>query len=546
MPFTGLTGGGGGFALGQPQNVFTGTTRTAAEAARDTYQAANAPWLLSYDTNDAGSDNPVHIRLEYTDSGNNVVVYQNRTDSASPAWQDVQSAIGIKGDPGDGLDLTGLPINSIPVVTSATTLGASPMMVDGGDVFLPGSLQVGLNTILLGKSQGQATHSISALGENIGFANRVSNTVYTPGSWSDGSAEGNWYPLHRTPGTFHDMEVQQAEITHQITNPSFVTPLAGNRRDYKARFNFAQTITNVILTILENSKPIFTSNAFDITTTGNNDFDLSVAEGNAGYVDLHGNTAYTVTLASEDGDVVVLGNSTGIPYLALTYQEWRDVRLATIEQLPAAPHISANINQFEISGQSNSILAGSSITGSRLFNYHVNHPEDVSGNLTLSQDGVTIRSDISPSGMFFSQAVNSVQLQNNQQTVFTLSGETLDNHPLAAHFTIRAHLPAEQLFYGLSASNNPATVSTASLQFIEAGVDGSSISTGTTTAGQYFIVLVPANFGVDSIKDRDGLDVTNIFTRTGNVRSIGAVPYHSYVVGPLVAGGNESYTLEFV
>ena len=55
-------GGGGGFRLGPPQNIFTGTNRASAETARDNYDTANPGWITSYN-----NDIQLNIRLEYED-----------------------------------------------------------------------------------------------------------------------------------------------------------------------------------------------------------------------------------------------------------------------------------------------------------------------------------------------------------------------------------------------------------------------------------------------------------------------------------------------
>ena len=85
--------GGGGFALGPSQNVFTGVDRTAAESARDVYAGANPLWLAEYN-----ADINLNIRLEYTTT-EPVVLYQVRNE-AGTAWLDNSSAIGVKGDTG--------------------------------------------------------------------------------------------------------------------------------------------------------------------------------------------------------------------------------------------------------------------------------------------------------------------------------------------------------------------------------------------------------------------------------------------------------------
>ena len=93
-------GGGSGFSLGPPQNVFTGASKTAAETARNTYATANSDWLSSYDSSEF-----ILIRLDITGTDS---VYQHRINST---WEDVAGVIegppGPKGDPGPTYDLFG-------------------------------------------------------------------------------------------------------------------------------------------------------------------------------------------------------------------------------------------------------------------------------------------------------------------------------------------------------------------------------------------------------------------------------------------------------
>lgn len=208
--------------------------------------------------------------------------------------------------------------------------------------------------------------------------------------------------------------------------------------------------------------------------------------------------------------------------------------------------ISATITRFEIAGQSTSVVAGTTLSGTQTFNYNVQHPEDVSGNLSLVQNGVVLRSDISPTGSSFTQAITSQTLQDNQEVVFELRGLTNENISISRFFRVRAHAPAETLYYGLSNTNTPASVSVATFNTVEAGIDNSNVSTGTTTQGQYFMILTPNDHDIISIRDTVlDQDVTSIFTRTANVRAINTVQYNSYVVGPLSAGVDENYVLSF-
>lgn len=205
----------------------------------------------------------------------------------------------------------------------------------------------------------------------------------------------------------------------------------------------------------------------------------------------------------------------------------------------------AAITRFSAVGQPQSVLAGTQLTGSLTFSYHVQHPEDIDGTLTISQNGTALVTNVSPTESTVQVTVTDQTLADNQTATFTLSGTTNEGATVSRDFVIRAHAPAESLYYGLSDSNNPAAVDVASFTTHEANINNTVISTGTTTAGQYFILLVPNNEDLDQIIDGLGNNVTDIFTRTPDVRTINSVLYTSYVIGALNAGGSEDYTLRF-
>lgn len=71
----------GARTLGPMQNVFTGADKAAAEAARDTYAAANPTWLADYD-----ADNDINIELRW----GVLYVYQRRLNGA---WVDNGEAL---------------------------------------------------------------------------------------------------------------------------------------------------------------------------------------------------------------------------------------------------------------------------------------------------------------------------------------------------------------------------------------------------------------------------------------------------------------------
>ncbi|AAQ96496.1 hypothetical protein [Vibrio phage VP16T] len=106
-------------------------------------------------------------------------------------------------------------------------------------------------------------------------------------------------------------------------------------------------------------------------------------------------------------------------------------------------------------------------------------------------------------------------------------------------------VPPPSVFWGRSASNNPATVDTATLQSAPRA-NRMTVGTGQAAAGDYFIVLAPDSQAISKITDTVlDQDVLSLFTKTEDVRQIAGLEYDAYVIGPLVAGVNENYILEF-
>ena len=107
--------------------------------------------------------------------------------------------------------------------------------------------------------------------------------------------------------------------------------------------------------------------------------------------------------------------------------------------------------------------------------------------------------------------------------------------------------PADTIYYGLMDTNIPATVDTATLTTQTDPTNPYETSqVGASTAGQYYVILVPMNDDLTAITGTvNSIDVTDTFTPTDNVRTINTVLYKSYVLGPLNAGVNETYILSF-
>lgn len=140
-----IGGGGGGFTLGQAQNVFTGASKAAAEQARDDYAIANTAWLQSYN-----DDINLNIRLEYDSAQNEPTVEYQVRNGAGTTWLTNSSSVGVKGDDGSGTDFGDIPENHIPAIGANSTPIDSGLVLNGRDLKTTGSIQTGPSSILLG------------------------------------------------------------------------------------------------------------------------------------------------------------------------------------------------------------------------------------------------------------------------------------------------------------------------------------------------------------------------------------------------------------
>lgn len=106
--------------------------------------------------------------------------------------------------------------------------------------------------------------------------------------------------------------------------------------------------------------------------------------------------------------------------------------------------------------------------------------------------------------------------------------------------------------YGLSQQSDPALVDFGTLTDVASPADPQTVSTGTTSAGDYFHIFSANTHDIQTITDtvlqqivyQDGA-TGNIFTKTDNSRTEASVTYDAYTVGPLNAGVDEEYVVRF-
>lgn len=108
------------------------------------------------------------------------------------------------------------------------------------------------------------------------------------------------------------------------------------------------------------------------------------------------------------------------------------------------------------------------------------------------------------------------------------------------------------LRYGLSSASDPALVDFTSLTDEANPTDPITIATGTTTAGQYFHIFSANTHDIQTITDtvlsqivyQDGA-TGNIFAKISDARTENSITYDAYSIGPLNAGVDEQYVLNF-
>lgn len=325
------------YVIGITPNVFGDTTE------RDSYATTNPDWLETYDNNE-------NMLVKAGDT------FYRRVDGE---WEDATFVVGVAGD---AEILSNVSPWNYPVKQPNGTFADGELTLNPltKEVSTPATFRTGVSAGIKLKD----THAISSVGENIAFSNLVSAVPFTVGSWADASFGGEWEGYHRAGGNSFEEVVFQSEFDTTITNPNFLTPATGNRRTFGFYYKGAAAQTDCKIEVFENGKEIFESKLFNIDV-GDGFISFEVSQGGSGFVDLNEGTDYQVVFSSVNGDIQLLGNSSGTPYLALKYQEWEDQVVADRTYIDEPPYMNSAItNTFNITTTAIT-LAFDSVTSSR-------------------------------------------------------------------------------------------------------------------------------------------------------------------------------------
>ena len=193
----------------------------------------------------------------------------------------------------------------------------------------------------------------------------------------------------------------------------------------------------------------------------------------------------------------------------------------------------------------NAIAAGT-ISGTQTFTWSIDNIQNVSGNLTISQDGTNLSTTVDPALGTIDLTITSTTLALGESSTFTISGQDTQSNTFTRNYVVRVPNPHEFLYSGRQTTNNFDTVQVDQLTSVEITGSGQviTVTRATGAAGDFFGILVPADEDLSVIRDTVlQQDITNLFTRTANARQINSINYNSYVLGPLAATTEATYTV---
>lgn len=145
-----------------------------------------------------------------------------------------------------------------------------------------------------------------------------------------------------------------------------------------------------------------------------------------------------------------------------------------------------------------------------------------------------------------SVTLSGIETANPATVTFQIRGTTSGGATIMSNtqtLTIRTQTADEFAYYGTSATNNAATIDTATLTSVDVQQPGTSYDINTTlNAGEFLIILEPSDRAITAITELTfNVDALSRFTRTTNVRTINSQQYDTYVLQNNGPSGSVSF-----
>lgn len=570
--------------------VAPASSRTVAEATRDSYFTANPSNLAQFDA--VGAET-LGILLYFMDGSNVETAAQTRV---AAQWRDSATIIALQGEAGaDGM---GAIDQSIPENTVLLAGRASP-----GDPLTPqaSSLDDSDDAMISTNKMVSAVATLSGgqtiLGAGDAFAGRTptEQLFYALGfEWTE--AGGTQRPAFLDAPAAAPAVIQ-SDNSQEISGASI-------------QFRFDSTETGLAFSYeLESMSDVeiadcnFTSEALSFGS-GNFFFDYRAANGGVGFTmparadTPGGNGRFTielpfftkfgaatffregvptnVTLSSPSGEVLRFAGgpltqpesgTQQVPFVTVTgsigqlrgllHQGDIDNTSTTDALITAAEvdrRIAAGgsgpapsepvITLFNIQGQQASVNPDTELSGTVLFNLAVMRPDQVDGTLSIAQDGTQIATGIAATATTHTATITTVTLAAGQSTTFVLSGASDSGQAFSRSFIVRAAQLHEFAYYGIRPTNDFMSVDTADLSSTDITSNDQFDVAGAFADTHVLGILVPSNMDLARITTL-GVPVTSSFTRTLNVRIVSGqeyILYHLQNSGGV--DGQAAYTVE--
>lgn len=535
-PANNIFGATSGDIAADPLTVSPAANKTAAEGVRDTYFTANPANLTEYD-NSSG----LHIFLLYTENTDTVLEAQSRIGSA---WVRSLALFAIQGVPGEQMSLAAITDRNVPFNDNGTFADSPYRVLANGEAFIEGVTNIEGGTLSMGPFV-----QLSERGGFVGLSNALGDEFTFVDYRTPQDAPSS------TPRILEYTEAENNFDIQTVQTESLSSPVV---------FNYTPTLLARTNSLIGQVGTAITNFRFRIAVAANTSQVLKYWPSEAAWLDGTGDSFNPgqMVIDFEDTELplndqnelqidimfdsgTLLGDTNGFPALTAVLQRGQFVDMAMARDI-----VQSDWNETDNS--SNAYIA----------NKPTLPPSNAEQNVQADWNETNTNSDA------FIQNKPTIPASRTDEEIRDVVGATLvagtnvtimvddDANTITIAATGGGSAPPTpvntDLRYGLSTESAPASVVFNTLTDVASPTDPQTVSTGTTTAGQYFHIFSANTHDIQTIRDtvldqivyQDG-GTGNIFTKQNDVRTEGSVTYDSYTIGPLNAGIDEEYVLRF-
>ena len=402
-------GAGAGFRLGPETNEFADTT------ARDAFFASSLANLAEYDANE-------FLLVRVGTGGGPFTYFQRNND----AWASVDPV--LTGPSGEVASLSGVSVGHVPYKLPDGTFGDSGAQVlSNGDLLAPEGFGVEAASVDFG--------DVVRLSEANSFM-RISNNQFPDVRFDIIDARTRRAGASDRPRQFYQLEaenelvVQSGDGTAITSGPvTFTLPVTANRQINSVISRASATMDNVrariryttgaqtVVKYWPTKARWLSGNGEDLTPDGNSE--IAIEFDQTPFRVITGDV-YEVEIRADN--YALLGNGSGVPYVAIMQQEseFRDV--AWLSDVMGQAFNVPEITAFDIPAVANkNHPAPFALSGAQVFTYNITNQVNIA-SAVIEQGGTTIKT-LTPSEISAGTAsatISAINLSAGESETFTL------------------------------------------------------------------------------------------------------------------------------